>query len=190
MEQDKCHRPCCSYWSLAIFLKWSPDCCKPLVNFQSFKKLNIYIYLCQCSYCFYGREKFWWALFSHSHCHLALFSFFKIFIYLFKIITYLFIFGCVGPSLLHRAFLSLRRLRATFHCVAWSPHGDGFSSCGAWALDMHVSVVVMHGLRSCGSQALEHWLNSWAHGLSCLTACSIFLDRGLNWCPLHCKMYA
>ena len=121
-----------------------------------------------------------------QHC----FPFSKyLFIYL-KLLLIYFFFGCDGPSLLHRAFLSLRRLRATFHCGAWSPHGDGFSSCGAWALDMHVSVVVMPGLRSCGLQALERWLNSWAHGLSCLTACSIFLDRGLNWCPLHCKMYA
>ena len=34
------------------------------------------------------------------------------------------------------------------------------SLCGAWALGTRVSVVVVHGLSSCGSQALEHRLNS------------------------------
>jgi len=43
LEQGKCHRACCSYWGLVIFLKWSPDCYKPLVNFQSFKKLNDFL---------------------------------------------------------------------------------------------------------------------------------------------------
>ena len=26
-----------------------------------------------------------------------------------------------------------------------------------------------------------------AHGLSCPEACEIFLDKGLNLCPLHCE---
>ena len=36
----------------------------------------------------------------------------------------------------------------------------GFSSCGARALGMQASVVVVHGLGSCGSRALEHRLSS------------------------------
>ena len=45
---------------------------------------------------------------------------------------------------------------------------------GVWA-----SVAVMHGLNSCGSQALENRLNV-VHWLSCSTACGIFPDQGLN----------
>ena len=35
-----------------------------------------------------------------------------------------------------------------------------------------------HGLQSTGSVVV-------AHGLSCSTACGIFLDQGFNPCPLH-----
>ena len=49
----------------------------------------------------------------------------------------------------------------------------GFSSCGTRA-----SVVVARGLQSAGSVVV-------AHGLSCSAACGIFLDQGLNPCPLH-----
>ena len=49
----------------------------------------------------------------------------------------------------------------------------GFSSCGAWA-----SVVVARGLQSTGSVVV-------AHGLSYSVACGIFVDQGLNSCPLH-----
>ena len=34
------------------------------------------------------------------------------------------------------------------------------SRCGAWALGMQASVVVAHGLSSCGSWALERRLSS------------------------------
>ena len=40
------------------------------------------------------------------------------------------------------------------------------------------SVVVACRLQSAGSVVV-------AHGLSCSTACGIFLDQGLNSCPLH-----
>ena len=36
----------------------------------------------------------------------------------------------------------------------------GFSCCGAWALGARASVVVLHGLSSCGSRALERRLSS------------------------------
>ena len=36
----------------------------------------------------------------------------------------------------------------------------GCSCCGAWALGAQASVVVAHGLSSCGSRALEHRLSS------------------------------
>ena len=43
---------------------------------------------------------------------------------------------------------------------------------------MWASVVVARGLQSAGSVVV-------AHGLSCSTACGIFLDQGLDPCPLH-----
>ena len=82
-------------------------------------------------------------------------------IYLF----YLFIFGCVGSSLLLSGFLQLRRVGATLRCSARASHCGGFSCCGAWALGTQASVVVARGLSSCGSWTLECRLNScgaWA----------------------------
>ena len=49
------------------------------------------------------------------------------------------------------------------------------SRCLARALGMWASVVVAHGLSSCGSWALE-----CRSGLSCPAACGIFLDQGSN----------
>ena len=39
-------------------------------------------------------------------------------------------------------------------------HCGGFSCCGAWALGVRASVVVAHGLSSCGLRALECRLSS------------------------------
>ena len=36
----------------------------------------------------------------------------------------------------------------------------GFSCCGVWALGAQASVVVAHGLSSCGLRALERRLSS------------------------------
>ena len=83
----------------------------------------------------------------------------------------LFIFGCVGSSLLCVGFLQLRRAGATLCCGAWASHCSGFSCCRAQALGTQASVVVTHGLRSCGLWALERRLSScgaWAqllHGI-------------------------
>ena len=54
----------------------------------------------------------------------------------------------------------MRRAGATLRCGARASHCSGFSHCGAWALGMRASVVVAHGLSSCGSQALDHRLSS------------------------------
>ena len=54
----------------------------------------------------------------------------------------------------------MRRAGATLRCDARASHCSGFSHCGAWALGMRASVVVAHGLSSCGSQALDHRLSS------------------------------
>ena len=49
---------------------------------------------------------------------------------------------------------------ASLRCGVWSSHCGGFYCCGARALSAWASVVVAHGLSSCGSQAPEHRLSS------------------------------
>ena len=44
---------------------------------------------------------------------------------------------------------------------------------------MPASLVVKHGLRGEQASVVQ------PHGLSCPTASGIFLDQGLNLCPLH-----
>ena len=71
---------------------------------------------------------------------------------------YLFLFGCVGSSLLHAGFLWLHRAGATLllRCAVFSllwllllqstgSRHAGFSSCGSWALE--------HRLNRCGARA-------------------------------------
>ena len=70
----------------------------------------------------------------------------------------LFICGYVGSLLLHTGFLQLRQAGATLRCSAQASHCGGFSCCQARALGTRASVVVAHGLSSCGSWALEHRL--------------------------------
>ena len=88
------------------------------------------------------------------------------FLFVNKFIYFIYLFfGCFGSSLLHAGFLQLRRAGATLRCGAGASHCGGFSCCGAWALGTRASVVVAHGLSSCGSRALEHRLSScgaWA----------------------------
>ena len=45
-------------------------------------------------------------------------------------------------------------------CGARASHCGGFSCCGAQALGTRASVVVAHGLSSCGSRALQRRLSS------------------------------
>ena len=83
--------------------------------------------------------------------------FFYLFIFLnSNLFIYLFI-GCVGSSLLRTGFLQLQRAETTLHCGVWASHCGGFSCCGARALGAWASVVVAHGLSSCGSQAQQLW---------------------------------
>ena len=49
---------------------------------------------------------------------------------------------------------------ATLQCSAQPSHCGGFSCCKAQALGTWASVVVAHGLSSCGSRALERRLSS------------------------------
>ena len=74
----------------------------------------------------------------------------------------LFIFGCIGSSLLYEGF----SLRWPLLLQSMGSRHAGFSSCGARALGTWASVVV-------------------AHGLSYSAACGILPDQGSNPCPLH-----
>ena len=54
---------------------------------------------------------------------------------------------------------------ATLRCGAQASHCGGFSCCGARTVGSQASVVVAHGLSSCGSWALERRFSScgaWA----------------------------
>ena len=91
-----------------------------------------------------------------------------------------------GYSLLRCAGFSLQRSfssRSTgfSSCGIRALECAGFSSCVAWAQQLrHV------GSRVRGLQQLWHVGSVVvAHGLSCSTACGIFLDQGSNPCPLQ-----
>ena len=62
--------------------------------------------------------------------------FLKLFIYL---------FGCVGSSLLHEGFPQLRQAGATPHCGARASHHRGLSHCGAQAPDAQAQQLWLTG---------------------------------------------
>ena len=107
--------------------------------------------------------------------------------FFFNKFIHLFIFGCVGSSLLHAGFPQLRREGLLFVAVhrllievASLVAEHGFQARGLQQLWHVGSVVVACGLQSAGSVVV-------AHGPSCSTACGIFPDQGLNLCPLNCQ---
>ena len=86
-------------------------------------------------------------------------------LFYFLIKFYLFVFRCIGSSLLRAGFLQLWQAGATLRCSAQASHCGGFSCCRAQALGARASVVVARGLSSCGSRALDCRLGScgtWA----------------------------
>ena len=68
--------------------------------------------------------------------------------------------------------LQLWQVGAALCCGKWASHCSGFSCCRAQALGVQASVADL------GSVVV-------VHELSCLMTCGIFLDQGLNSCPLH-----
>ena len=53
----------------------------------------------------------------------------------FFLFNYLFIYGCIGSSLLCEGYLLLRQVGATLHRGARASHYRGLSCCGAQAPD-------------------------------------------------------
>ena len=72
------------------------------------------------------------------------------FIFFTNLFIYLFIFGCVGSSLLWAGFLQLRRAGATLSCGVCASHCGGFSLRSTGSRHM--------GFSSCGTQAQQLWL--------------------------------
>ena len=102
---------------------------------------------------------------------------------------YLFIFGCVGSSLLPAGF-SLVAASGGYSLLRCA----GFSL--QWLLIAVASLIAKHRLQACrlqqlwhtGSVVVAHGLQSAdsavvVHGLSCSAACGIFLDQSSNPCP-------
>ena len=73
--------------------------------------------------CTRRKQKFDLLFSHHGTSALSALDFINLFIFYF----YLFIFGCVGSSLLRASFLYLRRAGATLRCSAWASHCGGFS---------------------------------------------------------------
>ena len=80
--------------------------------------------------------------------------------------------------LLCRLFSSQGKQGLVSSCGAVASHCSCFSCCRAGALGLMGSVIVVLGVQSTGSIVV-------AQGLSCSTACGIFLDQRLNPCLLH-----
>ena len=85
---------------------------------------------------------------NQNHNEVPLLSFFKVLILLLYF-TYLFL---AVLSLLCPGFLYFQRVGTTLLCGVRASHGGVFSFCGAQAQDVWASVVIAHGLSSCGSQ--------------------------------------
>ena len=107
----------------------------------------------------------------------------------FSLILFIFYFfmAVLGLCCCARAFSSCREQGLPFLAVhrllivgasLFAEHG--LSVHGLQQLQHASSVVVARRLQSTGSVVV-------VHGLSCSTACGIFLDQSLNSCPLHCR---
>ena len=115
--------------------------------------------------------------------------------FLFLKFIYLFIFVCIGSSLLHVGFLQLqlRRVGATLRCDAQA-YCSGFSCCRAWALGAQASVVAAmwaQQLWLAGSRAQAHQL--WCTGLVVLrhvgssrTRAQTLVPCIVRWILNHC----
>ena len=85
--------------------------------------------------------------------------------------------GCISFYFKIMAVLGLR-------CCVWD-----FSSCserGLFSSSVNRFLIAVASLQSMGF-AMRLGSAVVSHRLSCSVACEIFLDKGSNQCPLHCK---
>ena len=157
-------------WAISFFLPpkgYSSFCFLwPSTGIVYFSKEK---YLCQVCSSLLVYYRFWKMIFTslcfqfstlgftHSFPH-CIFSFLKLFIYLF-------IVGCPWPVLAALAFLQSPRAGATLQlrCVSFSLQG----------------LLLWWSSRVCAGSVVV------AHRLSCPAACGIFPDQGLNPCLLR-----
>ena len=100
------------------------------------------------------------------------------------LLAYLFIYLLLHWVLVAACGLSLAAVSWDYSCcVEQASHCGDFSCCEAQALGAWASVVVAHGLSSCGSWSLERRLSSCGTQASCSVACGIFPDQGSNRVP-------
>ena len=96
---------------------------------------------------------------QYDHLSRSIHSFlsYSIFVlFLFYLNKFIYLFGCVGSSLLRAGFSLVVASVVLVHRLSCSSS----SCCGAWAVGTWVSVVVACSLSSCGSWALERRLSS------------------------------
>ena len=96
--------------------------------------------------------------------NMQIFTSLVFFIFYRLIFIYVFIFGCVGSSVLHRLLSSWGEKELISCCGAQASHSGGFSCCGAQGLGHVGSVVAVPGLCV----------------LSCSTGCGILPGQGSN----------
>ena len=75
------------------------------------------------------------------------------YIHIYIFLIYLFYFWLHWVFVAARGLSLVAAIGATLRCGVWASHCGGFSCCGARALGARASVVVAHGLSSCGSWA-------------------------------------
>ena len=103
---------------------------------------------------------------------------FFLYIYINLFIIYLFIFGCVGSSLLRTGFLLVAASRG--YSSLWC---TGFSL--QWLLLLQSTGSRRAGFSSCGSWALELRLSSFGARAWLLRSMWDLPGPGMNPCPLH-----
>ena len=99
---------------------------------------------------------------------------------------------CVAVCFIIYLFLAVLGLcccLSYFICIEWEYSWLQCAGFSLWWLLVAGPGPRLKGCSSCGSRAPWLLLAGSAvvvvHGLSCSTACGIFLDQGLNLCPLH-----
>ena len=94
---------------------------------------------------------------------------------------YLFNFDCAGSSLLRGLFCRCSEQGVLYGCGAQASHCSGSSRFSARRISMQASACRRAGISNCSVWARSTGLIAvQAQGLSCSTACGIFLDQRIE----------